>query len=136
MALDHTAADITPETARILSIARDSVQQALFLYLMTRLKSSSQTVSRFGRLLMLIVDVAVRSSCSGLRLEIMSPLFQKVGALLSNMATIISELTGEYGIEVEKPSRLLLRFLTAIIESGGSARRMSSLSDSSESTFR
>lgn len=58
LALDSSAVGINSATIDMLSVARDSVQNALFLHLVEKY-SSQQAVFRFGQLLILISNASV-----------------------------------------------------------------------------
>uniref|UniRef100_A0A914DWL0 Uncharacterized protein n=1 Tax=Acrobeloides nanus TaxID=290746 RepID=A0A914DWL0_9BILA len=57
IALDCHATHLSQETSNMLMVARESVQNALYLYLQGQY-SSMQAITRFGRLLMLVSQVS------------------------------------------------------------------------------
>lgn len=59
LALDPNVSGISSQTYQTLSVARDSVQNALYLYLADHY-SSEEAVGRFGNLLMLLANITVR----------------------------------------------------------------------------
>ena len=61
IALDCHATHLSQETSNMLMVARESVQNALYLYLQGQY-SSMQAITRFGRLLMLVSQVSVSST--------------------------------------------------------------------------
>lgn len=58
IALDPSAANLTPHSASLLAVARGSVQNALYAHLSNRL-SPAEATSRFGNLLLLIAGLSV-----------------------------------------------------------------------------
>lgn len=62
VALDTNTPDVSRETAEILGVARESVQNALHLHLLEKYPST-QAISRFGRILMLSASITVRCLC-------------------------------------------------------------------------
>jgi hypothetical protein len=60
LALDPHASLLSEETSKKLAMARDSVQNALYLQLAEEY-GENEAVSRFGRLLMFIANVTVSS---------------------------------------------------------------------------
>lgn len=58
LALDMNVSGISDSTAQMLSVARDSVQNALYLHLAERF-SAAEAVARFGRMLLLLANVSV-----------------------------------------------------------------------------
>ncbi|MCP9266108.1 Friend leukemia integration 1 transcription factor [Dirofilaria immitis] len=57
IALDPSAANLTPHSASLLTVARGSVQNALYAHLSSRL-SPAEATSRFGNLLLLIAGLS------------------------------------------------------------------------------
>uniref|UniRef100_A0A1I8EA47 NR LBD domain-containing protein n=2 Tax=Wuchereria bancrofti TaxID=6293 RepID=A0A1I8EA47_WUCBA len=57
IALDPSAANLTPHSASLLAVARGSVQNALYAHLSSRL-SPAEATSRFGNLLLLIAGLS------------------------------------------------------------------------------
>lgn len=58
IALDPSAANLSPNSASLLAVARGSVQNALYAHLSGRL-SPAEATSRFGNLLLLIAGLSV-----------------------------------------------------------------------------
>ncbi|KAI3415428.1 hypothetical protein GPALN_005036 [Globodera pallida] len=57
VALDAHTPGLSAETVRLLNVARDSVQNALFLHLVDQCTQMQLAIGRFGRLLMLVANI-------------------------------------------------------------------------------
>ncbi|KAL3105638.1 hypothetical protein niasHT_021741 [Heterodera trifolii] len=57
VALDAHTPGLSSETVRLLNVARDSVQNALFLHLVDQCTQMQLAIGRFGRLLMLVANI-------------------------------------------------------------------------------
>uniref|UniRef100_A0A915M763 Uncharacterized protein n=1 Tax=Meloidogyne javanica TaxID=6303 RepID=A0A915M763_MELJA len=60
IALEPHTPGLGRETIRLLNVARDSVQNALFLHLVDQCPQMQLAIGRFGRLLMLVTNITVR----------------------------------------------------------------------------
>jgi hypothetical protein len=59
IALEPHTPGLSNETVRLLNVARDSVQNALFLHLVDQCPQMQLAIGRFGRLLMLVANISV-----------------------------------------------------------------------------
>lgn len=57
IALDPSAANLTPQSASLLAVARGSVQNALYAHLSSHL-SAAEATSRFGNILLMIASLS------------------------------------------------------------------------------
>uniref|UniRef100_A0A1I8BGN2 Nuclear receptor domain-containing protein n=1 Tax=Meloidogyne hapla TaxID=6305 RepID=A0A1I8BGN2_MELHA len=117
IALEPHTPGLGRETIRLLNVARDSVQNALFLHLVDQCPQMQLAIGRFGRLLMLVTNIT------------------KIAAHISNMVQAFVEYQQQQpNFNTIEPD-ILLTFLTFMQHSviNGDARRRTSAASSSSS---